>query len=226
MSTGTSSPLRVGIVVVAPVVLLAVLGYHPHLPGRQPNVEALAEAVVSDPTRWGLVHLATGVASALLSLAFLAVRAHLREAGEDRWSAAGLPFVVFGGTLYAMLPAMELAPLAAHETDGDVVGAQEALLPLFVPVLVLGGLTFAVGAASFAVAVVRSTVLSPGLARVVAVALVVMALSRFVPLTSVQFFVQGLAALAALLPLAHSMWRQAADSVPGGLPAAPATGRV
>jgi len=69
-------------------------------------------------------------------------------------------------------------------------------------------------------------VLSPGLARIVAVALVVMAVSRFVPLTSVQFFVQGLAALAALLPLAHSMWREAADSVPGGLPAAPATGRV
>ena len=226
MSTGTSSPLRVGVVVVAPLTLLAVLGYHPHLPGRQPNLEALAEAVVSDPTRWGLVHLATGVASALLSLAFLAVRAHLREAGEDRWSAAGLPFVVFGGTLYAMLPAMELAPLAAHETDGDVVGAQEALLPLFVPVLVLGGLTFAVGAAGFAVAVVRSRVLSPGLARFVAMALVVMALSRFVPLTSVQFLVQGLAALAALLPLALSMWRQAAVPVTGGLPAASATGQV
>ena len=37
---------------------------------------------------------------------------------------------------------------------------------------------------------------------------IVMALSRFVPLSGVPLHVQSLACYGALLPLAHSMWRQ------------------
>jgi hypothetical protein len=37
------------------------------------------------------VHLATAIASGLLILAFLAIRSHPREAGEDRYSALGVP---------------------------------------------------------------------------------------------------------------------------------------
>jgi len=148
MSTQTRPALRVGVVVIAPAMLLATLSYHPYLPGRQPNLEALAAAVTAGPTRWGVVHLATGVASAVLLLAFLAIRAHLHEAGEDHWSAAALPFIVIGCTLYAMLPAMEFAPLAAIEAGGDVSAAQEALLPWFIPLLVAGGITFAIASPS------------------------------------------------------------------------------
>ena len=213
MSIQDRGSLRAGAVAVAPVILLAALCYHPYLPGRQPNVEAMAQAITSDPTRWGVVHLATGVASAVLILAFLAIRAHLHEAGDDRWSAAALPFVVIGGTLYAMLPAMEFAPLAAIEAGGDVHAAHEVLLPWFIPLLVAGGITFAVGMFGFALGVSRSGVLSPGLTRLVAAALVVMALSRFVPLSAVQFYLQGVAGLVALLPLAHSMWRHPTTAV-------------
>ncbi len=214
MSTQTGPALRVGVVVIAPVIWLAALSYHPYLPGRQPNLEALAEAVESDPTRWGTAHLATGVASALLILAFVAIRTHLHEAGEDRWSAAALPFLVIGCTLYAMLPGMEFAPLAAFETGGDVEAAQEALLPWFIPLLVAGGITFAIGTFGFAVAVFRSGLLGPGLTRVIAAALVVMALSRLVPLSAVQFYLQGVAGLVALLPLAHSMWKHPRAAFP------------
>ena len=214
MSTQTRPALRVGVVVIAPVMLLAALSYHPYLPGRQPNLEALAAAVTASPTRWGVAHLATGVASAVLLLAFLAIRAHLHEAGEDRWSAAALPFIVIGCTLYAMLPAMEFAPLAAIEAGGDVRAAQEALLPWFIPLLVAGGITFAIGTFGFAVAVFRSGLLGPGLTRVVAAALVVMALSRFVPLSAVQFYLQSAAGLVALLPLAYSMWKHPTAAVP------------
>lgn len=214
MSTQTRPALRVGVVVIAPVTLLAALTSHPYLPGRQPNLEAIAAAVTSGPTRWGVVHLATGVASAVLILAFLAIRAHLHEAGEDRWSAAALPFVVIGCTLYAMLPAMEFAPLAAIEAGGDVQAAQEALLPWFIPVLVAAGITFAVGMFGFAVGVFGSGMLSRGLARLVAAALAVMALSRFVPLSAVQFYLQGFAGLVALLPLAHSMWKHPTTAFP------------
>jgi hypothetical protein len=48
--------------------------------------------------------------------------------------------------------------------------------------------------------------------RLVAGALVIMALSRFVPLSAVQFYVQGLACYAALLPLAYAMWQPSASA--------------
>ncbi|WP_143531972.1 hypothetical protein [Saccharothrix sp. ALI-22-I] len=208
MSASTRRPARVGIVVIAPVVLLTALSYHPHLPGRQPNLDAVASAVELDPSRWAVAHLGAGVAFGLLSLAFLAVRGYLREAGEDRWSAAALPFVIIGNTLYAMLPGMEFAPLAAVETGGSARAAQEALVPWFVPLLIVGALAFGVGVLGMARGVARSRVLSTGLTRLVVVAFVVMALSRFVPLSAVQFHVQGVAGLAALLPLAYAMAKQ------------------
>lgn len=53
---------------------------------------------------WGAVHLAAAVASALIILAFLAVRSYLHHAGEDPLSPAGLPFITVGSTLFAVLP--------------------------------------------------------------------------------------------------------------------------
>lgn len=94
MSIQAKHSLRAGVVAIAPVLLLAALSYHPYLPGRQPNIDALAAEVTADPTRWGVVHLATGVASAFLAVGILAIRNHLHKLGEDRWSAAALPFVL------------------------------------------------------------------------------------------------------------------------------------
>src|SRR5918996_4801792 len=111
-------------VMVAPVVLLAALVAHPYLSGRLPNDAEVAEAVAGGTTRWGLVHLATSVASGLIILAFLAVRSYLREAGEDRLSTLGVPFVVLGSTLFAVLPGMEFAPLAAAETGATTAGIE------------------------------------------------------------------------------------------------------
>ena len=200
------------------MILITAFALHPYLPGRQPNIEALGEAVSSDPTRWGLVHLATGLGSAVLAVAFLMMRSHLSRAGEDRWSSVGIHLVVVGCALYAMLPAMELAPLAAAGTGGDPAAAQRELLAWFLPVLLLSGITFGAGAACFAVSVLRSGVLARGVARLVAASLVVMALSRFVPLSAVQFYLQGLACYAALLPFAYSMWRPPAPSdAPGSV---------
>jgi hypothetical protein len=200
-----STRSRAAIVAVAPAVLLAALVWHPYLPGRQPNVEALATAVAADPTRWGLSHLAISVASGLTAVAFLAIRSYLREAGEDRWSILGLPFIVIGSTLFTILPGMEFAPLAAAKTGGDVQGAQAALQPWFVPILGAGALTFALGVLGFAKGIARSEVLSRQPTWLVVAALVIMAVSRFVPLAVVQLYVQGAAGIAALWPLAYRM---------------------
>ena len=209
---------RTTVVVVAPVVLLAVFVAHPYLSGRLPNDAGVAEAVGAGPTQWGAVHLATAVASGLIILAFLAVRSYLREAGEDHFSALGVPFVVIGSTLFAFLPGMEFAPLAAAETGAtttEIEAAQEAIASWFLPVLMTGALAFAIGVFAFARAISIATVGSRGLTRVVVAALIIMAVSRFVPLAAVQFYVQGVAVIVALWPLAYAMRTQAAPYTAG-----------
>jgi hypothetical protein len=214
MSPTTTARFRASTAAIAPVLLLGAFVWHPFLPGRLPNDAAIAAAVADGPTRWGLAHLAAAVASAVLVFAFLAVRSYLHEAGEDTWSALGLPLVVLGSTLYTLLPGMEFAPLAALEAGADTQAAQAALAPWFLPVLLAGALTFALGCLAFAKAVASAEVLGPQLTWLVAAALVVAALTRFVPLAAVQFHVQSAALIVALWPLAHVMRKQ-----PQGRPA-------
>jgi hypothetical protein len=203
------------IAALAPAALFAALVAHPYLPGRLPNEAAVAAAVAADTTRWGLVHLATGVASGLVILAFLAVRSYLRDAGDHRRSALGVPFVVIGSTLFAMLPGMEFAALAAAEagTDiADIAAAQAALEEWFVPVLASGALIFGVGVLAFIRGITATGILSRPLTGLVVGALAVMALSRFVPLTAAQFYLQSAAGILAFWPLAYHMWSR---STPG-----------
>jgi hypothetical protein len=214
---------RTAVVAVAPVVLLAVFVAHPYLSGRLPDDAGVAEVVAAGPTQWGVVHLATAVASGLIILAFLAVRSYLREAGEDRFSSLGVPFVVIGSTLFAFLPGMEFAPLAAAETGAtttEIEAAQEALASWFLPVLVTGALAFAIGVLAFARSIMIVTVGSRMLTRVIVAALMVMAVSRFVPLAAVQFYVQGVAVIFALWPLAYAMQTQAAPTAGQSRPVA------
>ena len=68
-------------VALAPLVLLVALVTHPFI-ARLPDAHAVAHAVAADATWWGIVHLLTAVGSSLVALAFLAIRARLRDAGE------------------------------------------------------------------------------------------------------------------------------------------------
>lgn len=209
MKTETPRPrFRAAIVAIAPAVLLAGFIYHPYIGMGPPDDAAIAGAVVSDTTRWGLSHLTVGAASGLVVLAFLAIRSYLREAGEERRSALAVPFIVIGGTLYAMLPGMELAAtLTAAATGADVQAAQTALVPWFLPVIMTAALTFGIGVIGFARGIADSQILSSPLTYLVVAALVVMAAARLVPLSAVQFYVQGVAGVVALWPLAHQMWK-------------------
>ena len=203
LSTRTSDT-RAVIVAIAPVLLLVAMVWHPYLPGRLPDHAAVADAVAADPTRWGLVHLATALASGAIVLAFIAIRGHLREAGDQALSAVGLAFIVLGSLSYAVLPGMEFAPLAAVESGADPEAAQAALNDWFVAVLVIGALAFAIGVVCVAVAIRRHGGLG-SLTWVVVVALLVMAAARFVPFSAVQFYVQSAAAFIALWPLAWAI---------------------
>lgn len=200
---------RVAILAVAPAVLCVALVAHPFISGRLPNEAEIAEGVIADTTMWAVVHLAASVASALIAIAFLAVRSYLREAGENRLSVCGVPLIVMGSTLFAVLPGMEFAPLAAAEsgaTMAEVEAAQTAIVNWFVLVLLAGAFTFSTGVILFATAIWTTRVAGPGLTTVVVAALVVMAVTRFVPLSIAQFYAQSAAALIALWPLAYLMW--------------------
>lgn len=200
---------RVAALTVAPAVLCVALVAHPFISGRLPNEAEIAEGVAAGTTMWAVVHLAASVASALIAIAFLAVRSYLQEAGENRHSARGVPFVVMGSTLFAVLPGMEFAPLAAAEsgaTTAEIAAAQTAIGNWFTLVLVVGALTFAAGVFLFATAIWTTRVAGAGLTTVVVAALVVMAVTRFVPLSIAQFYVHSVAALIALWSLAYLMW--------------------
>ena len=193
-------------VLIAPAVLFVGFVYHPYV-SNATDAEAIASAVIADTTRWGLAHLAIGVGYALMVLAFLAIRSYLRQAREERWSRLALPLVAVGSALFAVLPGMEFAPLAAAETGGDVEAAQEELVPWFVPIFVTAAITFTLGLVGFAMAIARSGVLGRQLQREVVGALVAMAAARFVPLGAAQIVI-GVAAIVALWPLAYEMWKR------------------
>ena len=205
MSETTRARLRAATVAVAPAALWPRSSGIRIFPDAYRMTRRSLPRSPPTPRAGGLHTLRPCVGSGVVVLAFLAIRDYLREAGEDRWSLLGLPCIVMGSTLYTLLPGMEFAPLAAAEAGGDVQAAQAALTPWFVSILVAGAFTFAVGVFAFARGIARSGVLCPGLTRLVAGALVVMAAARFIPLASVQFYVQGAAAIVALWPLAYAM---------------------
>jgi hypothetical protein len=92
--------------------------------------------------------------------------------------------------------------LRLTKTGTDIAAAQDALQPWFITVLVGSSAVFAAGTILFAVAIVRSAPRGRAEVVVIAAALVVVGVSRMIPIGVVQFYVQPAAALLALLPLA------------------------
>ena len=192
----------IAIIAIAPAVLSAGFLLHPFIGAGKPDQTVIAHAAHGHMTRWGVAHLMLAVSSALLILAFLSIRLWLRAANNEVWSARGVPLIVLGSTLYALLPAMEMAPLFAAKAGVDVEAVARALVPWFIPILISTSITYLLGVGMFACGIADSRLLSPVVTRVVVVGLVVSAVSRFVPITAVQFYVQSAAALTAFWTLA------------------------
>ncbi|MGH7446638.1 MAG: hypothetical protein ACRELT_03710, partial [Longimicrobiales bacterium] len=191
-------------------------GYHPWIgnPGDPEFFQTLAAAVAADTTRWWVAHILVAVGSGLLAIAFLAIRSYLSDVGEERWSVMGLPFIVMGSTLYALLPAMEFAPVGAFRTGADIAAVQAALMPWFVPILLTSAVLFALGVLGFLIGIARSDVLGAWLTWIVPGALVVMAASRFFPVGAAQLYVGPAAGIVALWPLAYTIWKRPLPLVP------------
>jgi hypothetical protein len=104
---------------------------------------------------------------------------------------------------------MEFTVLAAVQTGADVVAAQKAIDSWFVPTMMSSAIVNAAGLTLLARAINRSDALSRGMRSVVVVAFLVMAVSRFVPIGPVQFYVQGVAGIIALWPISYHIWKHA-----------------
>ena len=214
MSETGFAKLRATSVAVGPFSLLAALLYHPYIADLT-DVSSVAAAMDRGNSRWAVAHIAVGVGFGLLLLSFLAVRSHLRAAGEERWSSMAVPFLVMGTVLFTFLPAMEVAMAAATRAGADPVATQVELNTWFVPLLMSGALVFGIGIVLMAMATVRSGVLGRDLGRIVATALVVGALTRFVP-RGAALYAGSVAAVIALLPFAIQMWSGEARARIGG----------
>ena len=142
---------------IAPAVLFLGFAYHPYI-GNATDDAAIASAASDDTTRWGIAHLAIGVGYALMALAFIALRSHLRESGEDRWSALRTAVRRSGSCLFIPLTGMELALLAVAETGGDVRRRSGRVDALVYSAVGSRALSSAIGPACFSVAVARSPV--------------------------------------------------------------------
>lgn len=197
----TTSLPRAGLVAAAPVLLLLASVYHPYIATLN-NDAAVAAELTGDQTRWGRSHLAVGLAGGLLLIALLIVVRELAAVGEQTWSTLATPFLVLGSTLFVSLPAMEIGALAAAEAGADVPAVLDELNTWFVPVLVAGALTFAIGVVLLTIAIRRAGLLAPGPTTVVTTALLVMAFARFVPLGA-ALYVGGAAGVVALWPVAQ-----------------------
>jgi hypothetical protein len=186
-------------VALAPVSLLAAIAYHPFIADLRHKHE-VAAALTAGTTRWSVAHLVAAVASALVALAFLAVGAALRQRGEWRWSGRAVPFVVVGSVLFAMLPAMEIAVLAASLAGADTEAVLVELDGRFRPLLVGSAAVFAVGLACAARAVVRARVLGRWATALVVGAMTVAGVSRFFPFGA-ALIVGAAALVVGLWPL-------------------------
>lgn len=199
----------VAILAIAPVVLLGAILYHPFI-ARIAEPTAVAEAMVADSFRWGASHLAVAVGAGLVLIAFMVVRGILAEAGENKWSAIGMPFIAIGSVLFAVLPGLEVGVMAAVEATGTgaegAAAGQAAVDSWFIPTLLTSSVLFLIGTVGFAGGIIKSAVLTPTVTRVVAGSLAIMALARFVPL-GIALHISALAAVVALWLVAYDLRR-------------------
>jgi hypothetical protein len=202
-----------GAVLFGPLFLMVAIIYHPYIADLT-NPSEVAGAMTQGTARWGLVHIAVGAGFGFLLLSFLGVRSYLRDAGEQRWSALAVPFLVIGTIFSAFLPAMETGIVAAVGTGADPVALQNNLSTWFVPILFSSAVLSGIGVVLLAAGIVSSGAFDAQRARIIAGVLVLLAASRFVP-QGRALYAGALAGVVALTPIAVQMWRGAHAVGPG-----------
>jgi hypothetical protein len=212
MSDALKQRARAIVVGLAPLVLAAGFLLQPYVANLMDNTE-LAGAVEAGTTRWAWSQLLIAIGLVLTILAVFAIRLHLRNAGEDRWSFIATPLATIGaGVLVALAGMRGLGGYAVAEAGGPTEGFFQATNDwtwLFFTALVV----FSLGLLALAAAVRASGVLSRMSALVVVVALVIGVIASFIPSTWATYAASVVAVIGFWL-LAGSIW----SSTPAGPP--------
>lgn len=206
MSEQTQARIRAAAVALAPVVFLIGILTLPYLSDRT-DTAATASKVAEDGMRsaWGIILLVASVVLTLLAV--FSLRRHIEAAGERTWSFVAVPLIVAGGVGLAFMAGVYLAAVPLAAGGGDVVAYFEDAKAWIMPINIVAAGLFGLGWLSLAAAILRARVLVPERARVVALALVVLAVAQFLP-WGWGLYLSGIALLVGLWPLAYELWAQ------------------
>ncbi len=158
MSERTREWVGAAVLFLAPAVFFAGSFAHPFVRDYT-HTGVVADAVSAAPGRWAASHLLLAVGLGLMPLAVLVIRREFRSAGEQRWSAAGLPMVVVGASLLGAYVGTEITLAAVVDSGGDVLAVRVAATTATAPLFLGGVLLFGLGWLSFAMAFYRARIL-------------------------------------------------------------------
>lgn len=196
--------IRAAMTAIAPLVLLTGSLIHPFV-GNAPDLADIAGEASAEPTRWAAGHLVLGIGIALMILVAAAIRGHLHEAGEDRWSFWAAPLTLLGFGLFTFTVGAEGFGGYAAATAGNAEPFFEAMGPWLIPTLLAASVLVAVGLFAFARAiVVIRTLGTAGTWTAVAGALIA-AVALFLPFGWATYVV-SVGTIAFAWPIAHRMW--------------------
>lgn len=178
---------------IGPAVFFAGSLGHPFVRDyMDPSV--IADAVKAAPGQWAVSHVILAIGLGLVLLAVLVIREQFRGAGEQRWSAVGVPLLIVGATLLGAIAGSEITLAAVVDSGGDVLAVLEGSATSTLPLVLGGFLLFGLGWLSFAIAFYRARILPSALNRVAIVALVTVLIVSFIPQTWATY-AHGLAIL-------------------------------
>lgn len=178
---------------IAPAVFFAGALAHPFVRDYL-DTSVVADAVSAAPGQWAVSHLLLAIGLGLMPLAVLVIRHEFRSAGEQRWSAIGVPLLIVGATLLGAYVGTEITLAAVVDSGGDVLAVREADATVTWPLFLGGVLLFGLGWLSFAMAFYRARILPTALNRLAIVALVAIPIASFIPQTWATY-AHGLAVL-------------------------------
>jgi hypothetical protein len=204
MSEHSQARMRAGIVLLTPVVVLIGFAWGPYITDFTDNA-ALAEEIAADTTRWSTAAVISGLGLALTPILAISIRHYLRSAGEQKWSFIAVPLVTVGAVMLAFFTGSDFTIAQAIDAGASGEAVLEEREYWFIPILMVSLAVFGAGWLFLAAAIRAADVLPSTETRVTIVALIVLTVSLFIPLTGGQYLV-GISALVAWWVVGRRMW--------------------
>jgi hypothetical protein len=197
---------RVAVVLLAPVVILVSFVWAPYVSNFTDN-EAVAAKIAANTSRWEWAMLLQAIGLSMTPLAVFALRHYLRDAGEDRWSFVAAGLLTIGSVMLAFGVGTDQTIAVAIDGGASGEAVLDARDAWLLPTLTVSLVVFSLGWLSLALAVRASGVLASQTNRIVTAALIVVAISVFIPVTGGQYLA-ALGAIVALWPLGLQMRKE------------------